>query len=114
MPQNISAVQTAWTQAKTDLATFQTTLATLIGNLAALEADRDTLYNLGAGDVADWLATQIRQGRVGYQPRISAGGGQAPQIPLLQAPNPNVARDTTAVDQRPVSSTATGAWANLS
>ena len=111
MPQNVSAVQSAWTTAKAHLSTFQTDLATLITDLANLEADRDTLYQLGAGDVADWIATQIRQARMGYQPRISAGGGQPPQLPLVQAPNPNITRDTTAVDKRPVSSTPTGQWA---
>lgn len=115
MPTNVTAVQNAWTTAKAHFSTFQTDLAALINDLANLEADRDTLYQLGAGDVADWLATQIVQARVGYQPRISAGGGALPpQVRLLQAPNPSFARDTTAVDQRPVSSTATGQWANLS
>jgi hypothetical protein len=113
MPQNVSAVISAWNQAKSDLATFKTTLATLITNLATLEADRDSLYALGAGDVADWLSTQIQQAQIGFQPRVSSGGGVAPQVVRVMAPAPG-ARDLSVTDQRPISSTQTGAWANLS
>jgi hypothetical protein len=114
MPTNVAAVQSAWTQAKADLSTFQTTLTTLISNLASLEADRDTLYSLGASDVADWLANQIRQARLGYQPRVSAGGGQPPQLVMVQAANPSIARDNTFADLRPVTSTATAQQCGLS
>lgn len=112
---NVAAIQAAWTTAKSHLSSFQTDLATLITDLANLEADRDALENLGAGDVADFLRIQIEEARVGFQPRISTGSGRAlpAQVRLVQAPNPNVARDTGAVDTRPISSTATGQLANL-
>lgn len=116
MPTNVAAVQAAWTTAKGHLSTFQTDLATLLTDLQNLEADRDALENLGAGDVADWLRIQIESACVGNQPRVSAGAGRAlpAQVRVCQAKNLNVARDLSIVDTRPVSSTATGAWANLS
>jgi hypothetical protein len=95
------------------LATFKTNLAALITSLSTLEADRDLLYNLGAGDVADWLALNIEEGQVGWQPRVSSSGGVSPQVRLVQAPS-SAPRDLTTVDQRPISTTATGAWAGLS
>ena len=111
---NAVAVQNAWTQAKADLATFQTTLSTLINNLSALEADRDLLYQLGATDVADWLTTQIRQARVGYQPRLSSSGGVAPTVLSVFAPHQTAAQNTAHLDTRTISSTATGKQLGLS
>lgn len=113
---NPAAVQAAWATAKSHLSTFQADLATLVTDLTNLEADRDALENLGASDVSDWLRIQIEQARVGYQPRVSTGGGRAlpAQVRVVQAPNPSVARDTTPVDQRPITSTASGQFYNLS
>lgn len=116
MPTNVAAVQAAWTTAKGHLSSFTTDLATLLTDLQNLEADRDALENLGAADVADWLRIQIEGAAVGNQPRVSTGAGRAlpAMVREVQAKNLNVARDTTTVDTRPVSSTPTGAWANLS
>jgi hypothetical protein len=114
MPTNVTAVQTAWTTAKAQLAQLKTDLATVLTDLANLEASRDALYQLGAGDVADWLTTQIQQSVLGYQPRVSAGGGITPQVIAVRASDPTHARDLTTVDQRPISSTTTGQFANLS
>jgi hypothetical protein len=61
MPSNIPAIQSAWTTAKSHLTSFQNDLATLITDLANLEADRDALENLGAGDVADWLRIRVEE-----------------------------------------------------
>ena len=110
---NPVAVQTAWNQAKSDLATAKVTLATLQTNLNTLEADCDALYNLGVGDVCDWLRTQIRQAILGTQPRVSAGGNTAPQILAVWAAQPG-ARDLSSVDQRPITSTTSGQFYNLS
>jgi hypothetical protein len=114
MPQGSpAAVQAAWTQAKADLATAKATLATLQTNLNTLESDCDTLYNLGVGDVVDWLRTQITQAISGTQPRVSAGGNAAPQIRAVWASQPG-ARDLSSVDQRPITSTTSGQFFNLS
>ncbi|HKV25617.1 MAG TPA: hypothetical protein VJN93_13570 [Candidatus Acidoferrum sp.] len=113
MPTNIAAIQSAWTTAKAQLATVQADLATLASDLASLEASCDTLYNLGAGDVVDWLRTNARQTRLGYRPRISSGGNTAPQMLSVWAPDTPAARDTTSVDSRPISSTPTGQLAQL-
>jgi hypothetical protein len=110
---NATAVQNAWTTAKAHLTTFQNDLATLINDLTNLENDRDLLYQLGATDVADWLTTQIRQARVGYQPRISASGGIAPTVGNVFAPHQTAAVNTVS-DTRPVSSTATAKALGLS
>src|SRR5258708_39480342 len=100
---NPVAVQAAWTTAKADLATAKAALATLQTNLGTLEADCDTLYNLGAGDVVDWLRTQIRQAVLGLQPRPSAAGGNtAPQLLSVWAPDTNTPRDLSIVDARPI------------
>lgn len=112
MPQNVAAVQSAWTSAKAHLATLQANLATVQSNLATLEADCDTLYSLGAGDVVDWLRTNAKQTLQGFAPRVSPGGNTAPQVLSVWAAQPGP-RDLTSVDQRPISSTATGQWANL-
>jgi hypothetical protein len=111
MPNN--PVQNAWATVKADLATAQAALVTAQANLATLEADCDVLYGLGAGDIVDWLRTQIRQTLLGRQPRVSTGGNTAPQILAVWAAQPG-ARDLTTVDQRPISSTATGAANGLS
>lgn len=111
---NGAAVQTAWNTAKAHLATFQTDLATLITDLQNLEADRDSLYQLGATDIAEWLLTQIRQSRVGYQPRVSAAGGVAPTVANVFAPHQTAAQITAHQDTRPVSSTTTGSQLKLS
>jgi len=113
MPQNIPAVQAAWTAAKAQLATVQADANTLAADLAALEASCDTLYNLGAGDVVDWLRQNARQTRVGFQPRVSTGGNTAPQLLSIWAAQPG-ARDLSGTDPRPISSTFTGQLAQLS
>lgn len=110
---NIAAIQAAWTTAKAQLATAQADAATLATDLANLEASCDTLYNLGAGDVVDWLRQNIRQTRLGYQPRVSAGGNIAPQLLSIWAAQPG-ARDTSNVDARPITTTPTGQMAGLS
>ena len=80
-------------------------VSALLADLANLEASRDTLYQLGAGDVADWLSIQIQQAVLGNQPRVSAGGGISPQIIAVRATDPTHSRDLTTVDQRPINST---------
>lgn len=109
-----AAVQSAWGTAKSQLAQLQTDLATVATDLANLEASRDTLSNLGAADVSDWLRVAIQSARTGYQPRINLRGDAPVQVPLLQAVNPNVPRDPTAGAQAPISATATGQLYNLS
>lgn len=111
---NIAAIQAAWTTAKAQLATVQADAATLATDLAALEASCDTLYNLGAGDVVDWLRQNARQTRLGYQPRPSSVGNTAPQLVSVWAPDTKTPRDTSGVDQRTISSTPTGLMAGLS
>jgi hypothetical protein len=113
MPQGSpAAIQAAWTTAKAHLATVQANLATLQASLATLEGDCDTLYNLGVGDVVDWLRTNATQTLYGFQPRVSVGGNTAPQVLSVWAAQPG--RDLTAVDQRPISSTSSGKFFNLS
>ena len=110
MPNSIPSV---WATAKADLATAQAALVTAQTALAALEADCDALYALGAGDVVDWLRTNVKQTLLGRQPRVSSGGNTAPQVLSVWAAQPG-ARDLTSVDQRPISSTSTGAANGLS
>jgi hypothetical protein len=112
-PGSLAAISAAWTTAKAHLATAQATLATLQGNLAACEGDCDALYAVGAGDVVDWLRRNLIQTLLGYQPRVSAGGNAAPQVLAVFAAQPG-ARDLSNVDQRPITSTPTGQYANLS
>ena len=114
MAQNVAAVQAAWTTAKSQLSQFKTDIGTVQTDLTNLEASRDLLYQLGASDVADWLATQIRQVVLGNFQRISASGGAPPQVLALFAPDPTHTRDLTDTDQRPITATATGQWAQLS
>jgi len=112
-PGSQAAIQAAWTTAKAQLATVQADAATLANDLATLEATCDTLYSVGAGDVVDWLRQNARQTRLGYQPRVSAGGNAAPELVAIWAAQPG-ARDLRAVDQRPITTTATGQYAQLS
>jgi hypothetical protein len=112
-PGSQAAISAAWTTAKAHLATAQGTLATLQANLAACEGDCDALYAVGAGDVVDWLRRNLIQTLLGYQPRVSAGGNAAPQVLAVFAAQPG-ARDLSNVDQRPITSTPTGQYANLS
>jgi hypothetical protein len=111
--QNKAAIVNAWTTAKAQLATVQGDANTIANDLAALEASCDTLDSLGAGDVADWLRQNARQTRLGYQPRISATGKSAAQLPSIWAAQPG-ARDLSSVDQRPITTTPTGQFAQLS
>jgi hypothetical protein len=111
---NIAAIQAAWTTAKAQLATVQADAATLATDLASLEASCDALYNLGAGDVVDWLRRNAIQTRLGFQPRISLSGNTAQQLLSIWAPDPKTPRDTSSVDARPISSTSTGQLAGLS
>jgi hypothetical protein len=112
-PGSQAAISAAWTAAKPHLATAQATLATLQANLATLEGDCDALYNLGAGDVVDWLRRNLIQTLLGYLPRVSSGGNTAPQVLSVWAAQPG-ARDTSNVDGRPITSTSTGQYAQLS
>jgi hypothetical protein len=112
-PGDVAAIAAAWTAAKPHLATAQATLATLQANLATCEADCDALYALGAGDVVDWLRRNLIQTLLGFQPRVSAGGNAAPQVLAVFAAQPG-ARDLSNVDQRPITTTATGQYAQLS
>ena len=110
---NIPGIQAAWPTAKAALATVKADLAQLQTDLNALEAQCDLLYSYGAGDVVDWLRQQARQALLGWQPRVSAGGPAAPQILAVWAAQTSQGRDLTNVDQRPISSTSTGAAAGL-
>jgi hypothetical protein len=112
-PGSQAAIQTAWTAAKAQLATVKADANTLAADLAALEATCDTLYSLGAGDVVDWLRLNAIQARLGFQPRVSAGGNAAPQVLSVWAAQPG-ARDLSNVDQRPITTTPTGQYAQLS
>lgn len=107
-------MQSSWTTAKEQLSQLKSDLTTVLADLANLEASRDALYQLGANDVADWLSIQIQQAVLGFQPRVCSGGGISPQVIGVHASDPTKARDLTAFDQRSVSSTPTGQWANLS
>ncbi len=93
--------------------TVQADANTLAADLAALEATCDTLYNYGAGDVVDFLRQNARQTRLGYLPRVSAGGNTAPELLAIWAAQPG-ARDLRAVDQRLITATPTGQYAQLS
>ena len=110
---NPAAVQAAWATAKAQLATVQADTNTLAADLAALEATCDTLYSLGAGDVVDWLRLNAIQTRQGFQPRVSAGGNIAPEVLAVWAAQSG-ARDLSSVDQRPITSTPSGKFYNLS
>jgi hypothetical protein len=112
--QNKAAIQAAWTTAKAQLATILADAATLANDLAALEASCDALYSLNAGDVGDWLRQNARQGRLGFQPRVSSHGDTAPALLSIWAPDPKTPRDTTSVDQRPVTITSTAQSCQLS
>jgi len=112
-PGSAAAISAAWTTAKAQLATIQADANTLAADLAALETTCDTLYSVGAGDVVDWLRQNARQARLGYLPRVSAGGNAAPELLSIWAAQPG-ARDLRAVDQRPISSTQTGQYVQLS
>src|SRR6267378_6494367 len=112
-PGSQAAIQTAWTAAKAQLATVKADANTLAADLAALEATCDTLYSLGAGDVVDWLRLNASQARLGFQPRVSAGGNIAPQLLSIWAAQSG-ARDLSSVDQRPITSTTSGQFYNLS
>jgi len=110
---NPAAVQAAWTTAKAQLATVKADANTLAADLAALEATCDTLYSFGAGDVVDWLRLNASQARLGFQPRVSAGGNISPQLLSIWAAQSG-ARDLSSVDQRPITSTTSGQFYNLS
>jgi hypothetical protein len=112
-PGDAAAILAAFNTAKPHLATAQATLATLQANLATLEGDCDALYALGAGDVVDWLRRNVIQTLLGFQPRVSAGGNTAPQVLAVWAAQPG-ARDLSNVDSRPITSTPTGQYAQLS
>jgi hypothetical protein len=112
-PGSQAAILAAFNTAKPHLATAQATLATLQANLATLEGDCDALYALGAGDVVDWLRRNLIQTLLGFQPRVSAGGNTAPQVLSVFAAQPG-ARDLSNVDQRPITTTTTGQYAQLS
>jgi hypothetical protein len=113
-PGAAAQIQAAWTAAKPHLATAQATLATLQANLATIESDCEALYALGAGDVVDWLRRNLIQTLLGFQPRVSAAGGNtAPQVLSVWAAQPG-ARDLSNVDQRPITTTPTGQYAQLS
>jgi hypothetical protein len=107
-------ISATWTTAKAQLATILADAATLATDLAALEASCDTLYSVGAGDIVDFLRQRVRQARLGYQPRPSISGNTAPGMVSVWAPDPKTPRDTTSVDARPITATATGQFCQLS
>jgi hypothetical protein len=112
-PGSQAAIQAAWTTAKADLATAQAAILALQTPLATVEADCDALYALGAGDVVDWLRRNLIQTLLGYKPRVSAGGNRAPEVLAVWAAQPGT-RDLSNVDQRPITTTSTGQYAQLS
>lgn len=114
VPGSQASIQSAWSTFKTHQSQFLTDLAAVINDLSNMEADRDALCQLGAGDVSDWIQQFIQTVRLGYQPRISAIGGQPAQIALVQAPNTSVPRDLIAAAQVPISATTTGQTCKLS
>lgn len=111
--QNIANIQAAWGTAKAKLAAVQADLAQLQSDLEAMEAQADLLYSYGAGDVVDWLRTHASQSVLGWQPRVSAGGNNAPQILGVWARQVSQGRDLTNVDQRPITTTPTGQLCQL-
>jgi hypothetical protein len=113
-PGSQAAIQAVWPTAKAHLATAQAALVAAQAALTTLEADCDALYAVGAGDVVDWLRKQLSQTLLGYQPRVSAGGNTAPQVLSVWAPDPKTPRDTSSVDARPITTTSTGQYAQLS
>ncbi len=109
---NAAAIQALWSTVKSQLATVQADLNQAATDAATLEANLDLLYGYGAGDLVDWVRNQYKQTRLGYRQRISAGGNVAPFALNVGAPDA-AARDTSNVDQRPISSTATGSLLGL-
>jgi hypothetical protein len=95
------------------LSQLKTDLSTVLTDLANLEASRDRLYQLGA---ATWpaVSTQIQQVVLGFQPRVSSGGGISPPVIGVRTSDATKVCDLTTFDQRPVGSTSTGQRANLS
>jgi len=112
-PGSQAAIQTAWTTAKAQLATIQNDAATLAADLLAIEATITTLANLGAIDVCEFLRTNIRQTRLGWQPFVSAIAGAYIGLLNVFAVQPGTPRDLTNVDNRPITSTSTGQYAQL-
>src|SRR5579859_3330459 len=108
---NIAAIQAAWTTAKAQLATVQADAATLAADLLTMEASITALANLGATDISEWLRTNVRQTRLGYVPFVSPIAGASVEMFKVFAVQPGTVRDLTSVDQRPISSTNTGALA---
>ena len=113
-PGSQAAIQTAWTAAKSQLATIQADAATLAADLLAIEATITTLANLGAIDVCEFLRTNIRQTRLGWQPFVSAIAGAYIGMLNVFAVQPGTPRDLTNVDNRPITTTSTGQYAQLS
>jgi hypothetical protein len=99
--QNAAALIALWPTVKTAMNQVITDANTLAADYAALEASLDQVYGYGAGDLVDWVRRQVVQGRLGYAPRISAGGNTAPLLLAMWAPQPGT-RDLSNVDQRPV------------
>lgn len=110
---NKAAIAALWATAKAQLATVQTDLNTLANDLTSLEASCDQLTALGANDIALWLRQAAKQTRVGWRPRIGAGGDTAPQMLSVWAPD-TAARDLAQVDQRPVTIMPTAQSCGLS
>jgi hypothetical protein len=116
---NVAAFQALWTTAKSQLATLTTdynalqtdhrNLESTIASMAALSGDPNVT---GGNDVIEWLRKQVKQLPVGYK----AVGGLAPYLVAgmtIYANDPTQPRQIELVDQRPISSTATGAALNL-
>ena len=111
---NQAAVLAAWTTAKAQLATIQADAATLCADLLALETTITTLAGLGATDVAEWLRTNVRQTRLGYVPYVSPIAGAYVGMERVFAVQPGTQRDLTTVDTRPITSTPSGQYCQLS
>ena len=108
-----TTIQTLWTTAKAQLATATTDYNTFQTDLQNLEASCEQLEAAGAQDVATWLRLQVKQLCIGYE---GASGRASYMVAGVNAFAINTAKpqDVVRIDQRPISSTTTGAAQGLS
>ncbi|MHB8499716.1 MAG: hypothetical protein ACYDCG_18260 [Candidatus Acidiferrales bacterium] len=107
-----TTIQTLWATAKAQLTTATTDYNTFQTDLQNLETSCEALEAAGAQDVATWLRTQVKQLCRGYE----GASGRAPYSVAgvnAFAINTAKAQDVVQIDQRPVSSTTTGAAQGL-
>ena len=107
-----TVIQSLWTTAKSQLSSAVTDYGTFQTDLQNLETSCQALEAAGAQDVATWLRAQVKQLCMGYE----GAGGRPPYMVAGVAAfaiNPAKPQDVVRIDQRPISSTATGAAQGL-